>query len=373
MKIVGIEAIPLEAEFKEPFRFGRIVRTRSSNVLVRIDTDQGIVGWGEACPVPQLTAETQESIVTVIRDRVAPVIIGRDALSWRRTVAEAALMLHGFTTTRAAIESAVLDVCGKAMGEPLWVVLGGAYRQSVTVHGSVGWNEDAGAYAADAARQAELYGTLKLYVGRDELLPDLARIDAARAAIAPDIRLIVDVNGLWTRTEALRAGRRLADAGVDVLEQPIDPADLAGSAEITAAYGQLYGIDVAADESLMSLSSALQVTRTRAASLATIGVSKLGGPVAALDIARTAQAAGICTLVGSVVELGVAAAAGAHLAACVPRLPYASYLMGPRKYARQVTSELEIVEGMLLVPDGPGLGIEIDDRAVADLDLRRRP
>lgn len=373
MKVIGIEAIPLQAELKEPFRFGRVVRTRSSNVLVRIDTDEGIVGWGEACPVPQLTAETQESIVTVIRDRVAPLIIGRDALSWRSTVAEAALLLHGFTATRAAIETAILDACGKAMGEPLWAVLGGAYRESVAVHGSVGWDEDVAAYAAEAARQARLYRTLKLYVGRDRLPADLERIDAARAAIGPDTRLIVDVNGLWSRTESLRAGRRLAEAGVDVLEQPVDPADLAGSSEVTVVYGQMYGIDVAADESLLSLSSALQVMCSRAASLATIGVCKLGGPVSALDIARTAQAGGLGTLVGSVVELGIAAAAGAHMAACVPQLPYASYLMGPRKYARQVTSELEIADGMLLVPDGPGLGIEVDDEAVAELDLRRRP
>jgi glycine/D-amino acid oxidase-like deaminating enzyme len=83
MKIARVEAVPLDARLKAPFRFGNVVRTTSANVLVRVVGEDGLVGYGEACPVPQLTAETQESVVALVEQRVAPELVGEDARQWR--------------------------------------------------------------------------------------------------------------------------------------------------------------------------------------------------------------------------------------------------------------------------------------------------
>lgn len=371
MRIVSVEAIPLDARLKAPFKFGRIVRTRSSNVLVKLLTDEGLVGWGEACPVPQLTGETRESIVSVVNERVAPIVIGRDPSSWRPLMDDAAAQLQGCPATRAAIETAVLDLVGRARGMSVAELLGGRYREEIELHGSVGWEEDPDKMADAAVSQAERYRALKLYVGRADLKSDLGRLAAARKAVGGDHPFIVDINGLWTSSQALAAGQALAEAGVTVLEQPVRRTDAVGAAEVTRVLGERFTIQVAADESILGVDDAVHIARDRTAHLANVGMTKLGGPAAAHDVAAVAAAVHLPVLVGSVVELGIATAAGLQLAAALPELSLPAYLGGAAKYVRQVTSPLVADDrGFMRVPSGPGLGIEVDEEAVRDLDLR---
>src|SRR3954453_10556389 len=113
MKIASVEAVPLAARLRVPFRFGNVVRTTSANVLVRITTEDGLVGYGEACPVPQLTAETQESVVALVEQRVAPELIGQDARHWRPLITKVSKRLFQASFTQAAVETALLDLAGK--------------------------------------------------------------------------------------------------------------------------------------------------------------------------------------------------------------------------------------------------------------------
>src|SRR5262245_52210253 len=121
MKIASVDAVPLAARLKVPSRFGNVVRTSSANVLVRITSEDGLVGYGEACPVPQLTAETQESVVALVEQRVAPLLAGEDARQVRALVS--ALPLFQATFTRAAIDMALLDLVGKALRVPAYELL----------------------------------------------------------------------------------------------------------------------------------------------------------------------------------------------------------------------------------------------------------
>jgi L-alanine-DL-glutamate epimerase-like enolase superfamily enzyme len=156
-----------------------------------------------------------------------------------------------------------------------------------------------------------------------------------------------------------------------MVEQPVAPVDRSGQAEVNAAYGAHHGIEVVADERIMSAADMHDVARDELAHCANVGLSKLGGIVAAFDAATTARALQLRVMVGSVVELGVATAAGLHLAAALPDLAYPSYLMGPLKYAQQVTWPPLDPEGSALpVRDDPGLGIDVDEEAVAAMDLR---
>src|SRR5215211_2941652 len=129
MRIARVDAVPLDARLKTPFRFGNVVRTTSSNVLVRITTEDGLVGYGEACPVPQLTAETQESVVALVEQRVAPALLGQDARQFRALLSK--LPLFQATFTRAAIDMALLDLVGKALNIPAYELLGGRFRAAI--------------------------------------------------------------------------------------------------------------------------------------------------------------------------------------------------------------------------------------------------
>ena len=371
MTIAAVEAVPLAAELREPFRFGHVTRTTSANVVVRVTSDSGLVGYGEACPVPQFTGETQESVVALLEQRVAPFVRGRSALHWRPLLAGLRSRLHGAPCTLAAVDTAVLDLAGKTLGASVAELLGGRFRDEVEVHGSVGWAEDAEEMAAAAAEQSEMFGTLKLYVGRGEPADDLERLRIVRRRIGGGRPLLIDVNGLWSTLDALAAAAVLAELGVVAVEQPVAPDQRAGLAEVTAVYGRL-GVGVVADESVQSVHAALEVASHGLARAVNVGVSKLGGCVAAMEVASVATAAGLQVALGSVVELGIATAAGLQLAGALPSLDQPAYLMGPLKYRRQITAPFYLPSGgRVEIPTGPGLGVEVDELAVAALDVRR--
>ncbi|MBR8740777.1 mandelate racemase/muconate lactonizing enzyme family protein [Nocardiopsis sp. MG754419] len=372
MNIVSVEAIPLRAELSAPFRFAHITRTVSSNVVVRLTTDEGLVGWGEACPVPQLTAETQRSIVEIVDERVAPVLLGADPLHRSEWAGRILSTSHAIDFTMAAVDTALLDIAAKSAGVPLSRHLGGYATDTVEVHGSVGWDADPATVARTAATAAERFRWLKLYAGRGSLEGDLRGIEAAREEVGEAHPFLLDVNGLWSVTDVARAADRLRRAGVRLVEQPVAPTDLPGNARATRILTDGNGIDVVADESVRRPQDVVRVAHAEAASVVNVGLSKLGGVSAALRTADVARAHGLGVLVGGVVELGIANAAGLHLAACVGATSGPAYLMGPLKYARQITAPvIAPVDSTLEVPRGPGLGVEIDEEALTALDARR--
>jgi L-alanine-DL-glutamate epimerase-like enolase superfamily enzyme len=154
VRIARVEAVPLDARLKTPFRFGNVVRTRSANVLVRVVGEDGLVGYGEACPVPQLTAETQESVVALVEQRVAPELVGEDAGHWRPLLGRIATRCFQASFTQAAVDMALLDLAGKSLGVPVHELLGGRHRDAIEVHGSVGWDADPERVADTAEQQA---------------------------------------------------------------------------------------------------------------------------------------------------------------------------------------------------------------------------
>ena len=368
MKITAVEAIPLKATFAQTFRFGTTDRTTSPNVVVIIRTDDGAVGYGEACPVPAFTSETQHSIVELIAERVAPVLIGRDPMQHLPLLADVARVLKFAPFTVTAIDTALYDLAGRALGVPVSTLLGGAFRDRVAVHGSVGWDEDPAAMADLAVEQAATYTSIKTYAGRGELGADLDRLQAIRDAIGPEIALFVDVNGMWQPSDLVRALSRVPEIGLSMLEQPL-PVQSTGF--LTTLVGQLR-VDICADESVRTVTDAARLAADRTATVINLGHSKLGGPTAARQAAQVADAAGLGLMVGSVIEMGIATAMGLHLAAALPRLAYPAYLMGPLKYRQVIaTPQVEVIGSAIAVPTGPGLGVDVDEAALRRLDARR--
>jgi L-alanine-DL-glutamate epimerase-like enolase superfamily enzyme len=366
MRIRAVEAIPLAASFEQVFRFGTTDRTTSPNVVVRIETDEGVVGYGEACPVHAFTSETQASVVELVESRVAPTLVERDALQRVPLLAELARVLRFAPFTLAAVDTALLDLAGRYAGVSVSTLLGGAFRERVEVHGSVTWDEDPRRVVETALEQRETYRWLKLYAGRGEIDADLDRLQAVRDAVGPETRLLVDVNGMWSPSDAIRALARVDEIGLDLIEQPLPPAS-PFQRELVARLT----VDVAADESVRTPADAETVARERTATVVNVGHSKLGGPTAALQAAQIAAAGGLGVMVGSVIELGIATAAGLHLAAAIPRLAYPSYLMGPLKYRERITAQqIGVVDSHVAVPTGPGLGIDVDEDALRHLDAR---
>lgn len=358
MRITSVRAVHPGIGFSSTFSFGSIDRREPFNVLVAIETDSGLTGVGEACPVPAFTAETPQSVAAALDGPVAQALLGEDPRTVRRLLRRVRTAVDG-PFTRTAVDLALWDLLGQSVGAPVYELLGGAYRDSVPQHGSVGMGP-ADEMVATARRQvAQGYGMLKLYAGREALDDDLARIRAVHDAVGPRVSLLLDVNGRWDQRQCTRALPRLADAGVTILEQPLPAKDLAGMAAVTALADQ-FSIEVMADEAVFSPRDVATVARHRAAHVINLGLSKLGGLLGAYECALVAEASGLRVAVGSVLELGVASVAGLHLSAALPELAAPSYLIGPLKYTGQVTDPPLVVDGgSIAVPSGPGLGVRV--------------
>jgi muconate cycloisomerase len=370
MRIQSIEAIPVAASFKSTFRFGTTDRTTSPNVVVIIRTDDGVAGYGEACPVPAFTSETQKSIVELVEQRVAPLFVGRNPEHRLPLLTDLGRVLKAAPFTVTAIDTALLDLVGRAWGVPVHTLLGGAFRDRTEVNGSVGWDEDHGKMVDVALEQIQTYRWLKLYAGRGDVDADLDRLQAVRDAVGPEIKLFVDVNGMWNPSDLIRALARVQEIGLMMLEQPLPPAAAAFQRELVGTLR----LDIAADEAVRTVADAAAVVADRTATVLNIGHSKLGGPTAALHAAQIAHASGVGVMVGSVIEMGIATAMGLHLAAALPRLSYPSYLMGPLKYRQQITEQqVEVIDGCIGVPRGPGIGFTVDERELRRLDARAQP
>jgi len=183
VKIRSVEAVPLDIEFKKTFSFGSTDRKRSPNVVVRLTTDDGVVGYGEACPMPAFTGETQESVVATVEGRLRDLLVGRDPLQREPIVRDLEKALFGAPFALAAVDVALWDVAGQALGVPVSVVLGGRFRETVAQHGSVGMGTADEMVETALEQTAEGYSVLKLYAGRHALDEDLGRLKAVRNAV----------------------------------------------------------------------------------------------------------------------------------------------------------------------------------------------
>ena len=330
------------------------------HALVRVRSD-GLVGIGEAPAELWWTGEDAVSVRNAVERYLAPALIGAE-VGVRAAVARMDSALAANFYAKAAIEMALWDLLGRAAGLPLCTLLGGAPRP-VPIKYVIGMVEPS------RARDEALYGRelgfrwLKVKVG-GELRADVARLEAVASVLAPGERFGVDANGGWSSIDALAALRPLEELEVAFLEQPVAAAFPTAMAEITARSS----IPVVAHESVFTVRDGLQAAESRLAHVWALTPSTHGGLVKTLDLLGIARAAGIPCLLGSTVELGVATAFLAHIGAAFEEIascPIPSDVIGPLYHENDVVVSQPVIEdGFVHVPEGPGLGVELDEAVV---------
>jgi L-alanine-DL-glutamate epimerase-like enolase superfamily enzyme len=362
MKITSIEAIPVRV----PLKKGMSTKTAHGEhvvteiVIIRIRTDEGIVGWGEATVAVRWTGETSQSCVSLVRTIIEPALLGTNplAITLARQAMDVALKLNPFT--KAGVEMALWDIAGKAAGMPVYQLLGGKVRDTARIKMVVG--------AFDIPRVRSLaaqfleWGVTCIKV-KTGLVPeeDLARVRAVRELAGPSLPITIDSNCGWTVTTAKQTLRKMADLGVTVAEQPIPPDDPAAMAEVRRDTT----IPIMADESVFTLNDAWQLTVARACDILSIYPGKHGGIAGTVEIAHVARAAGLKCAIGSNLELGIGTAAMLHVAAALPEIDSElcpADLIGPLYHeADLLTEPLSLGPAFATVPNGPGLGVNLDE------------
>ena len=362
MKITRVEAIPVNV----PLRAGMTTKTShgvhatSPYVIVRIHTDEGLIGLGEATIAPRWSGESNIGCVAIIEGLLAPVLTGQNPLQitqLRRQI-ESTIRLNPFT--KAAVEMALWDLTGKSLGIPVYQLLGGKVRDEMPIRMVVG-SLDVNS-AVDLATQFLGQGVkcLKVKVGLDTR-QDVERVRAVRELAGPDIPISVDANCGWTVSQAVNTLSRLREFDILFAEQPIatgDPVEM-------AALRRRTDIPLMADESAFTVGDVWALTTHRAVDIISVYPGKNGGIGATVECVHAAKAAGLPCAMGSNLELGIGTAAMLHLGAALPTIASEQYpgdFIGPLYHeADLLKRSLSLGPASACVPDGPGLGVELDE------------
>ena len=363
VKIKAIEPIAVSLPMKKPVQMAGETVTRADNVLVRIESDDGVVGWGEAASAPTMTGETVAGMMAAV-EQLTPGLLKRSADDFAGAAAAMAARLYGNSGAKAAIEIALHDLVGRATGRPVHALLGGRQRSRMPVLAVIG-SADAGADIRDAKeRLAAGYRAFKIKVGLGSAQADAERTRSVCMALksAGEPCLVsADANQGFGVEDALAYVRALGDCGLDFFEQPVEAHDLDGMARVAAASR----VPIGADEGLHSRDDIVRHHERNAARGGSLKAIKLGGLRAVLEASRLCERLGMKVNISCKTgELSIASAAAAHVAAAAPAIDWGLTVTNPGLAEDVAVEPLAVVHGHVEVPERPGLGIEVDERRV---------
>lgn len=368
MRIESLQTIPVSVPYLHREVSSQVRRDGVSDVLVKLTTDDGLIGWGEACCGAD-TASVEAAV-----QAMAPIVIGRDPSNSEAMRRDA--FTHGLWQFRAGtgnfawagIDMALWDVCGRAAGVPLWRLLGGVQQHEATYfyYLARGARERVAAQVADGL--AAGYEVFYLKVGLDDEA-DLDMVAAAREALGAGPRLRIDANGSWSLPQAVRMLDALAEHDIDFVEQPVRDHPVGHLAELRKRTRTA----VCANEGLWSEADTYARIRARQADVYCFSPYWVGSIGAFQRLAWVAEYEGLQVCKHTHGELGIAAAASHHVVLTLP-----NGVEGHQQTAQLMEHDV-LVEPLPIATgarwgriDGPGLGVEIDEGAVAEASARYR-
>ena len=299
--------------FEEPMKVAFATIVDMQTCLIKITTDEGITGYGEAAPFSFVTGDNLETVISVGKD-LRKDLIGTDPRSIGLIHRIMDSKYAGNGAIKAGIDIACYDISAKAAGVPLYKFLGG---DDPHIHSDVtiGINEPA-VMAADARSWVDKgFEIIKVKLG-EEIALDAERIRAIRSEVGEEIRIKVDANQGWSVKDTIQISRKLADCNVELIEQPVPAYDFEGLADIKKGTDIL----IAADESCHSVYDAARLAAMRAVDVVNIKLMKCGGIYNAIKIAAICEGAGIPCMIGCMGESTLANLAGMHLAAATDNI-----------------------------------------------------
>ena len=313
MVITDIQFEVRNFRFEEPMKIAFATIVDMQTCIIRMLTDTGITGYGEAAPFPYVTGDNLETVICVGRE-MKEALVGVDPRALGKVHRIMDNMYAGNTAIKAGIDIACYDISAKAAGVPLYKFLGG---DDPRVHSDVTIGIDEPARMAEAAKSwvDKGFDIIKVKLGQD-IATDAKRIRAIRERVGERITIRIDANQGWSVKDTVRISRVLDGLGVDLIEQPVPAHDFEGLAEIR----RKSDVRIAADESCHSIYDAVRLAAMRAVDVVNIKLMKCGGIYNALKIAAVCEASGIPNMIGCMGESTLANLAGMHLAAATDNI-----------------------------------------------------
>lgn len=366
MRITRIDTFPVRIPLKpERHMISALGRHEVSEyVLVRLSTDVGIDGAGEATVLPRWSGETVWGAQALIDRVLGPHLVGCDPTDIAAIAAVMDQATEDNWFAKSAVEMACWDIRGKELGQPIYALLGGLVRPR-----AIRCRFSMGAYDPGRARRraAELieagFDTIKVKVGT-QLAADIERVRIVRETIGPQPAIVIDANGGYDSQTAIAMAQEIDGCRVALFEQPTPRGDFEALAEVRRSIQP----EVMADDICFDLADAVECVRHRACDVISVYPGKNGGLAKSKQIIDYAEKHKVACSIGSNLELDVASAAMCHLVVACPNMNVEKYpgdIMGPDYHAFSVVRKpLDIRGPVITAPDGPGLGVEVDWKIV---------
>lgn len=361
-RVERIETALIDLPTIRPHKLSVATMNGQTLMLVRVHCSDGVVGIGEGTTIGGLAygGESPEGMKQAIDTYFAPVMAGQDATGVQTLMARVGKMVKDNRFAKSAVETALLDAQGKRTGLAVSELLGGRRRQRLPVAWTLA-SGDTGRDVAEAEQMLALrrHNVFKLKIGARALADDIAHVAAIKKALGSRAAVRVDVNMAWSETQAARGMAALAEAGCELVEQPV--ATAAGLARLV----RRFPLALMADESLTGPGSAFEIARVAGADVFAVKLEQSGGAFGALRVAHIADAAGIELYGGTMLEGAVGTVISAHTFATFEHLQWGTELFGPLLLTEEILVQpLDYTDFHLTVPDGPGLGITLDQDRV---------
>ena len=363
MKIKRIETLAVSLPMVKPLKMAFEEVKSAENVLARVETDAGVVGWGGAGAAPTMTGETVASMAAAIR-YLAPRLEGMDLEDIAAVMARAGNYLYYNNSAKSVIEIALHDALGRSTSKPAHDLLGGKRRDRVPILRMVGTGKGTAADIDDAKRaQAEGHVAFKIKVGVAGPREDAERTRKVCEALNGDgsLLLCADANQGFTPEQAIEYVRAVEDTTLAYFEQPVDGHDVEGMARVARASR----VKIGCDEGLHSLDDLKRHHEAGAAGGFSLKTIKLGGMRPVMDAGLLCEKLGLkVNLASKMAETGINTAALLHLAAALPAVDWGVGFSSQYLVEDILKTPLAFAGGHVSVPRGPGLGIEVDEAKV---------
>jgi muconate cycloisomerase len=362
MKIIKAEAIAVSIPLLKPFKIAVGVLKNSTQVLVKLTDDQGLTGWGESSTFLEVYGYDQASLYRALNDYLLPGIIGLDPRQSENIHFVMDKIMPHNLMAKAAVDLACLDLCGQAAGQPLHVMIGGKRMDKIPMTGAVDMvdPDQAGDFARELLAQG--FKHIKVKIGQDAV-QDVERVKNVHAVLPKGVKLRVDGNAGYSRSQARDVFSRLDDLGMEWIEQPLPAWDLKGHAELA----KILNTPIALDESVYTPQEARNCLEQGAGSVVNVKIVKCGGIRRSQKIVSLCHASGVPCFLGGNLDLSLSMAGAAQFYSATTGVVSGAEMLGSvMVYEDDVVKEpLTVKDGFLEVPDKPGLGVEIDEKKLA--------
>lgn len=364
MKIHSFDVYILDLPIIRPHQLAMHTITAQAIVVGCVRDEDGREGWSEVATIGGASygESTPEAIKANIDAYITPLITGEDPIHFDRIMHKVSKQVRGNYFAKTVVEGAIVDLAARSKNVPAFELFGGQIHQSLPIAWTLAsGNTDTDIEEAQEMLRTKRHNIFKLKIGKGDPFKNVEHVRAIKQAIGDQARITVDVNQAWDEDTSNYCIAALQDAGVSMVEQPLQTWDFEGMSRLVSKFD----VPIMADEAATSIQDVFRIAKYRAGNSIALKPCKHGGLTQTKKVAGIAEASGLGLYGGTMIESSLGTAMCAQLYATIPEMKFGTEIFGPLLFKDSITTNaIEFRDFEVVIPDGVGFGMEIDKEKV---------